>query len=189
MDNLELLLHASFSPVNEFVPRVPDGRAPGEDSKTPRICFSTKLENAISSMPGGGLALRGLLKLVPKIAPVIHVYYCLTWENAGVRFVPPAEVQRNYHVPDAIHCGEWWALDTPKMIHKLVKIKSADFEDGIDPNGSKGVLVKNLDYEVVKRPPTNMPDTFFNHYSFKDYTLRQILAYAGEREDAACSPK
>lgn len=181
MDNMEMLIHASFSEVKKFIPRVPTGRAPGEDGKTPHICFCTKLENAISSMPGGGFALNGLFKLKSKVAPVLHVYICFTWENMGVQFLPPYKVQFKHNVPDAVLCGEWWALETPTLLHKLIKVKEAEYEEALDLNGEKALWVKHIRYDVVHSLPVNAPEIFFSKH-IKDYSTREILSYIGERE-------
>ena len=137
----EILIHASFSQVEQFIPRVPANRLPGENDVIPRICFSTKLESALTSMPSGGIALKGLLKAIPHVAPVIHIYCCHIWENEHVRFIRPADVKRFFHVLDAADRSEWWALDTPKLHHRIIKIQKAELKDCIDQNENKAASI------------------------------------------------
>lgn len=158
MKNDTLLVHISFEAVDSFMLRIPNERAPKEDSITPRICFSESMNLAISSMPLGGKALRGMLKGKPKISPILHVYYCLTRENENVRFVMPEQVQNQYHVEDGIACQEWWVLDTPKLSHSVIEVFSAEFVDRIDPYGKSMVIVNNIDYDIVKNIPENAPE-------------------------------
>lgn len=184
MDRLDTLVHVSFSEVKEFRPRVPQWRAPRENGKTPRICFCTSKENCLSSMPGGGLALRGMLRLARRITPVLHVYHCIPWENKAVRFIHPQRVQKKYQVPDAITYGEWWALDTPAITHIIIRVQDAEMVDAIDAKGTPGVLVKRLKYEMLDSLPENSPEQFFARTDFNKYDVRTILDHIGQMTTA-----
>ena len=181
----EILIHASFSQVKQFTPRIPENRLPGENDTIPRICFSTKLESALTSMPSGGIALKGLLKAIPHVAPVIHIYCCHIWENEHVRFIRPADVKRFFHVLDAADRSEWWALDTPKLHHKIIKIQKAELKDCIDQNENKNAIVKKVYYDVIRRLPSNAPEPFFGHSPFpqlKKLDPRDIFTCLGAKE-------
>lgn len=180
MDNMDVLVHVSFSEIKAFKPRVPKWRAPRENGKTPRICFCTNKENCLTSMPGGGRALRGLLKIARRVTPVLHVYHCIPWENQHVRFIPPQRVQKKYHVPDAIACGEWWALDTPAITHIIIRVDDAEMVDATDVNGKPGVLVKRLNYETLDSLPENSPERFFAQKGLKENDVRKLLEYVDQ---------
>ncbi len=180
----EILIHASFSQVKQFTPRIPENRLPGENDTIPRICFSTKLESALTSMPSGGIALKGLLKAIPQVAPVIHIYCCYMWENEHVRFIQPIDVERFFHVLDAVDRSEWWALDTPKLHHKIIKIQKAELRDCIDQNENKNAVVEKVFYDIIRRLPCNAPELFFDQTlfpQFKKHDLRDIFAYLGAK--------
>ncbi|RKJ44875.1 hypothetical protein D7Y09_14100 [bacterium 1XD42-1] len=180
----EILIHASFSQVKQFTPRIPENRLPGENDTIPRICFSTKLESALTSMPSGGIALKGLLKAIPQVAPVIHIYCCYMWENEHVRFIQPIDVERFFHVLDAVDRSEWWALDTPKLHHCIIKIQKAELKDCIDQNENKNAIVEKVFYNVIRQIPSNAPERFFDQTlfpQFKKHDLRDIFAYLGAK--------
>lgn len=181
----EILIHASFSQVKQFTPRIPENRLPGENDTIPRICFSTKLESALTSMPSGGIALKGLLKAIPQVAPVIHIYCCYMWENEHVRFIQPIDVERFFHVLDAVDRSEWWALDIPKLHHCIIKIQKAELKDCIDQNENKNAIVEKVFYDVIRQLPSNAPEPFFSRSPLpmlEEYDLRDIFACLGTKE-------
>ena len=44
-------IHISFDIVDEFTPRVPRQRCPGEDETVPRICVAEDILIAVNSVP------------------------------------------------------------------------------------------------------------------------------------------
>lgn len=96
-------IHVSFDIVDEFIPRVPRQRCPGEDETVPRICVAEDILNAVNAVPQAGLVMENMRSL--GLPVVIHAYY-LTGEGMGKE-----EVQ-NY-VPDAKLTGEFWLTENP----------------------------------------------------------------------------
>lgn len=50
-------IHISFDIVDEFTPRVPRQRCPGEDETVPRICVAEDILNAVNAVPQAGLVM------------------------------------------------------------------------------------------------------------------------------------
>lgn len=119
-------IHISFDIVNEFIPRVPRQRCPGEDETVPRICVAEDLPNAVNAVPQAGLVMEHMKSL--GLPVVIHAYY-LTGEG-----MEKEEVQ-NY-VPDAKATGEFWLTENPREVRR-VDYEIADFttETVKDPFG------------------------------------------------------
>jgi len=175
---MNLLWHVSFDPVDKFIPRVPESRASFEDSVTPRICFSEHIKDAITAMPQGGIALRGMLKCKSKITPLLYAYVCDANEHPD-SFIPPEIVQGKYGVLDAEHNREWWAIAqiNPKL--RILLIEDAAFREATDSSGKKGVIVESLNHDLIKTLPKNAPVNFFGGHAISG-SLRQIFAYADE---------
>ncbi|MGE4353545.1 MAG: hypothetical protein AB7D36_05625, partial [Oscillospiraceae bacterium] len=89
---MNLLWHASFDPVVQLTPRIPESRSPWEDATTPRICFSENIEKALTAMPKGGNALRGMLKCREKVTPLLYAFCCDADEFPDA-FIPPETVR------------------------------------------------------------------------------------------------
>ena len=73
-------IHVSFDIVDEFIPRVPRQRCPGEDETVPRICVAEDILNAVNAVPQAGLVMENMKSL--GLPVVIHAYY-LTGEGMG----------------------------------------------------------------------------------------------------------
>lgn len=101
-----------------------------------------------------------------------------------MRFIPPQWVQKKYHVPDAIACGEWWALDTPAITHTIIRVEDAEMVDAIDAKGKPGVLVKRLKYEILDSLPENSPERFFAQKGLQKYDVRTLLEYIDQMTTA-----
>lgn len=97
-------IHISFDIVDEFTPRVPRQRCPGEDETVPRICVAEDILNAVNAVPQAGLVMENMKSL--GLPVVIHAYY-LTGEGMG------KEKVQNY-VPDAKLTGEFWLTEKPR---------------------------------------------------------------------------
>lgn len=176
-----MLVHVSFDEVKSFVPRVPKERAKGENKTVKRICFSESIEKAVNAIPNGGYALRGMLRR-KEVTPLLHVYFCIVSDNPDVRFIPPETVQKKYNVPDAESTREWWALDIPKLEHRLVKVDKADMANYTDPFGNHGVYIRNLEHDLVKKLPENAPEVWIKGTSLEDYGVRTVFACLGQKQ-------
>jgi hypothetical protein len=187
-DTMHILYHVSFDPVEEFILRIPKNRCPGEDDVTPRICFAEGLHLAVSSMPQGGQALRGMLefnekyKVKTKITPILHCYMCREWEQPGV-FLPPEQIKDK--VGDAEGTREWWAIKIPKVNHVMMQIFDAKFRDATDKFGVKGVMVDSVERDVIKELPENAPELWFGK---RGISVRRAMQFVDEkgRSDAQC---
>lgn len=102
-------IHISFDIVDEFTPRVPRQRCPGEDETVPRICVAEDILNAVNAVPQAGLVMENMKNL--GLPVIIHAYY-LTGEGMGKE-----EVQ-NY-VPDAKLTGEFWLTEKPREVRRV----------------------------------------------------------------------
>lgn len=167
---IQILYHVSFDPVKKFVLRVPRHRCPGEDSTTKRICLSEEVNKAITAMAGGGQALRGMLRAKNKITPILHIYMC----EADASFIPPEDVQNMYHVVDAVHNREWWAIKIPKFKHRIINVLNAEFKQGIDIFGNVGVAVKSMDYDLIQEIPKNAPQEILSEKEI-GYSVRECF--------------
>lgn len=153
-----ILYHCSFQAVGQFTLRVPEHRCPGEDGKTPRICFAESIRDAVSAMPQGGQALRGMLAQ-QKFAPVIHVYACDRTAQKG-RFIPPWALKAQHGVADALSSGEWWAVESiPDMSHEIHLVEYAEFSEYEDPYRKTVVSVAALRTRRLPSLPDNAAET------------------------------
>jgi len=180
---MHILYHVSFDPVENFKLRIPKDRCPNEDNTIPRICFSERLHLAVSSMPQGGQALRGLLefnekyKVKRKITPILHCYMCSEWEQPGV-FLPPEQIKDK--VGDAEGTREWWAIKIPKLNHVVMQVFDAKFRDTTDKFGNKGVVVDSVGYDVIKELPENAPELWFGKHGI---SVRRAMVYVDEMKN------
>lgn len=174
MISTNILYHVSFDPVKKFDLRVPKSRCPGEDKKTPRICFSERMELAVSSMPQGGQALRGMLNLKGMITPILHCYMCADWEQPHGTFLPPDKIKNK--VGDAEGTREWWAIKIPKVNHVIMQVFDATFKESTDKFGNSGVIVTSIDHDVIHELPRNAPEIFFKNG--KSYSMRTLFSVA-----------
>lgn len=125
-------IHVSFDIVDEFIPRVPRQRCPGEDKTIPRICVAEDILNAVNAVPQAGLVMENMKSL--GLPVVIHAYY-LTGEGMGKE-----DVQK--YVPDAKLTGEFWLTEKPESIRR-VDYEIVDFttETVRDPFGHDLTIV------------------------------------------------
>lgn len=105
------LIHVSFDEIDEFVPRIPKHRCPGEDDTIPRICVASTVKKCLLSMPGAGSAVKNLVDL--DIPAVIHAYI-LTPYYGSVRY---NTIVCKY-VPDARYTGEMWLVKPPAYVER-----------------------------------------------------------------------
>ena len=103
-------IHVSFDLVDQFIPRIPERRAPGEDDRIPRICVSDRLLYCVNSMPFGPQVLKDMESF--GISIVIHAYYL-----KGDKILAPDEVAK--YVPDGEYFQESWLLTAPISIRRI----------------------------------------------------------------------
>lgn len=151
-------IHVSFDLVDEFIPRVPKRRAPGEDDRIPRICVSDQLLNCINSMPFGPQALKDMESF--GISIVIHAYYL-----KGDKIITTDEVAK--YVPDAEYFQESWLLTAPTSIRRIdYRIENMQFDqsDGgalilLFADFTRCRFIDNKD-EIVKKLHIRNADAF-----------------------------
>lgn len=152
-----ILFHLSFDPVDRFELRVPQYRCALEDSSTPRICLSERLDRALYAIPQGGSAAQKLLEFGAVAAPVLHLYLCDTAEDPD-GFLPPETLEERFNVFDAAYSREWWALKVPTFVHQIVRLTSIKVRRKKDPFGKEVVLVDDIQYRFCSGLPQNAPE-------------------------------
>lgn len=156
MDNI--LYHCSFQAVERFVLRVPEYRCPGEDAKTPRVCFAENIKDAVTAMPQGGQALRGMISQ-KKFFPILHIYSCDRTKQTG-SFIPPWTLNAPYGVFDALSTGEWWAVErNPEMTHEIHLVEEAQFAEVADQHRKTVVVVESIRTMRLDSLPNNAAET------------------------------
>lgn len=173
------LYHISFDPVEALIPRVPEHRAPGEDAETPRICFSETIEDAITAMPKGGQALRGMLKCRHKITPILYAYIA-DREADREAYLCPYDIYIKHHVHDAIANKEWWAIKPVTVQIRTLRVENAFFRDAKDELGNAGAIVLQVDFADLTEYPENAPVRFFGSRGVK-HPLRTVFALADQK--------
>lgn len=130
-------IHVSFDIVDEFIPRVPRQRCPGEDGTIPRICVTEDILNAVNAVPQAGLVMENMKNL--GLPVIIHAYY-LTGKG-----MEKEEVQK--YVPDAKMTGEFWLTEKPESVRR-VDYEIVDFttETVKDPFGHDLTAVVTISF-------------------------------------------
>ena len=183
MADFALLMHVSFDPVDGFTLRVPENRLPGEDDKVPRICLSDFVHSALTSMPYGGIALRGMLDF-RKAAAVLHLYTAAYAGGGG--FIEPELVQSQFGVWDAIAMHEWWSVDrVPEFTHCIAVVKDATLREYRDINGNIQALVDAVQYDMVAALPENAPELYFKKRGL-NVSVRSIFKYFDDYKREKC---
>lgn len=113
------LYHVSYVPVQEFVPRVPECRAEGEDTITPRICFTPQIESCINAKPSGMFPI--IQSAHMRIPISIYVYEIESEDYDHDELLTPPEVKRLLHCKDAIVNQEYCLLCSPKYLKSVRK--------------------------------------------------------------------
>lgn len=108
------LYHVSYTPVQEFVPRVPECRADGEDTITPRICFAPRIEFCINAKPSGMLPIIASAQIGIPLA--IYVYAIELADYRREELLIPPEVKQTLHCPDAVINQEYCLLCKPRNL-------------------------------------------------------------------------
>lgn len=108
------LYHVSYTPVQEFVPRVPECRADGEDAITPRICFTPRIEFCINAKPSGMLPIIASAQIGIPLA--IYVYEIDLADYRHKELLTPPEVEQNLHCSDATFNHEYCLLCKPRHV-------------------------------------------------------------------------
>lgn len=108
------LYHVSYTPVQEFVPRVPECRADGEDAITPRICFTPRIESCINAKPSGMLPIIASAQIGIPLA--IYVYEIDLADYRREELLTPPEVEQNLHCSDATFNREYCLLCKPRHV-------------------------------------------------------------------------
>lgn len=149
---VKILWHISFEPIQKFKLRVPKQRMEKEDGITSRICLCDSVKECFNAMPSGGLALQGLLRTKAITDKIVYAY-SLHADLPDTRIIEPHELASDYGVKDALDTGEHWALLKPKFTEQILRIEWANFRTATDPNGNKGLLVTELEYDIEKEHP------------------------------------
>jgi len=113
MDKI-LLVHLSYDPVPQFIPRVPQARAVGENGTVKRICLAPSIEDAINSKPGHAAMVFAAMHYELPLA--LYVYKTVV-SVAEVIF--PKELEKKYGVKDAVLNHEHWILAPPKFLEEI----------------------------------------------------------------------
>ena len=108
------LFHVSYTPVQEFIPRVPECRADGEDTITPRICFTPRIESCINAKPSGMLPIIASAQIGIPLA--IYVYAIEVADYRREELLTPPEVKRSFHCHDAVINQEYCLLCKPRNL-------------------------------------------------------------------------
>lgn len=135
------LIHCTFETVEDFYPRIPLQRCPGEDDSIPRICVADSVQNALNAIPQAAETLDAMERIgVPLI---IHVY---DLESSDV--MNSSAVQK--YVPDALATHEKWILSRPdSILHQVIRITHWVAEPQTDPYGKTHPVIEELHYEVL----------------------------------------
>lgn len=144
------LYHVSFQAIDKFGLIVPSGGILYEDQVTPRICLSTRVRDCLNAMPGGGIALRGLLAgaKYKQSKAVLHAYVCFPLEEPEGTFLEPETLMMCHGVLDAEANSEHWAIRVPKMAHRTIEVREASFVEMEDLVGHLGVYVEALNFDT-----------------------------------------
>lgn len=190
------LLHVSFEPVEEFIPRIPEERHIDEDQSIPRICLSDDIRLALRAMPHAGTYIKFFL--ARKRNPIFYVYR-LSPEKIG-HIVPRKQNLRraiNYcsskdkyavldelwvsdYVLDARHTHEHWLLAKPDMKDfTCVKYEISHVETErmyADDIASYYDFIHEVNFREVQNDGRNDNlSMFLNMFHFIDEAMRQEL--------------
>lgn len=136
------LIHCSFETVEDFYPRIPLQRCPGEDDSIPRICVADSVNNALNAMPQAAEVLDTMERI--RVPLILHVYYL---ESSNV--MNSVMVQK--YVPDALATHEKRILSRPdSIVHRVIKITHWLKESQTDPHGKIHLVIKELNYEFLE---------------------------------------
>lgn len=172
-----MLYHISYDKVrnNTFMPRVPKQRAPGEDKKIKRVCFSDSIEGCFSAMPQGGQSLRGYLQICAKkgLPPFVYLYQ-LDEKIEKVERMSPKQISR--YCCDSLLTGENWILEKITIKPRVIEIAEAHFNDEVDRNGNKVVVVHGVRYKNLRFEPRRSMQNILGNHSSK-WSFRSAMAY------------
>lgn len=154
--------HISFDEVEQFVPRVPEQRAPKEDSRIPRICMTDSVLKALRSMPQTGEFLE-LVKFM-NLTPIIYVYEIpqnrveeiavnKIFERREGKYPVLCNEATQQFVPDALYSGEKWLLVSPNMKdvrRKKYHIVKYSIQKRLDMYSNKYMWIKEIEMEETK---------------------------------------
>ena len=141
------IIHCSFDPVKEFIPRIPAQRCEGEDDTIRRICGAPTIYQALAAIPCFAIVLKNMQKL--NLPIIVHVYelesrFCIC-NNMVQRFVP-----------DAKATGECWFIERPEKVkHKAIELTDIDFE-----YSGNSFILRHVTYHYLPDPEN--ADSWFN---------------------------
>lgn len=160
-------IHVSFDVVNEFIPRIPMQRCPGENSNIPRICVANDVYDAISSIPQAGLVMQYMKDI--GLPVIIHVYYL---SGKGM-----ANEKVQLFVPDAKITGEFWLTEKPKSVYRVdyevVNFETEEIKDTLE-HSLIVVLSMKLKRCKFQDNTETFLDTFANSQNKRD-KIRKIF--------------
>lgn len=102
--------------INEFIPRVPEMRYPGEDSSIQRIALSTSIDGCLSAVPWGGRKLEnistGIFDMTEEeIHCIFRVYEFEYNQFEKNNFISTDELLKEGLVMDANNSDECWVIN------------------------------------------------------------------------------
>ena len=90
--------------IKEFIPRVPENRAVGEEAETPRICLSSSIDGCLTAVPWGGANLDVALSN----EQLIRVYEFNINDLNIDKLIPPEYLYSKNLVIDSKVTNEYW---------------------------------------------------------------------------------
>lgn len=124
---IDKLYHTSTSldEVIEFIPRVPELRAPTENDSINRICLSSSLEGCLTASPYPGYRIHGHFFWQDNSSFLIRVYEFDIDELNVDKLIPPEYLYYSESVGDAYFTDEYWCMEAIKPSRSyFIELKS-----------------------------------------------------------------
>ncbi|MDF2881300.1 MAG: hypothetical protein K0R54_1857 [Clostridiaceae bacterium] len=152
-----MLYHFSVRKVKKFYPRIPKCRIEGEDKTIKRICFSTNINRALTTMPSGVLKAKNLIQFEKSLnfPSIIYLYSLDENSISKENLINSASLVRRNLVPDALMGKEVWVINQDAICkEEIIRITNMDIilkKYKCFGYRSKYV-VKNIEYEHSIEP-------------------------------------
>lgn len=139
-----------------FIPRVPENRAVGEDDIVPRICLSDSIEGCLSAVPwgGGDLDEKVFSLSYDSSSVLIRVYEFDSEKIAEENLIAPNVLFEEDLVRDAVFNGEYWVKNQSIEPDTSYLIKLINYDEEVEDDVSyenlmllEGENAEDLDYE------------------------------------------
>lgn len=120
---------AELAQGDTFYPRVPENRAVGEVSTTPRICLSDSISGCVSAVPWGGLQFDEMMISIPYATESypIKVYEFDSEDIEEGNLICPSTLYKEGLVPDAEINQEYWVVNQNLKPRKSYFISITEF--------------------------------------------------------------